>query len=117
MATPLNPPRPRQAGSGPKKKTDVTILLAETMARFPEWRQRCSFMAAAAERPGIDLAPLSEGCKRIRAEVHQARTDILLALADTPARLAGHSRVVDVERALDSVDTAVRAGELRLLRH
>jgi hypothetical protein len=49
--------------------------------------------------------------------VHQARTDILLALADTPARLAGHSRVVDVERALDSVDTAVRAVELRLLRH
>lgn len=87
------------------------------MARFPEWRQRCAFMEAAAARPHIDRAPLVEDCATIRAEVQEARTDILLALADAPPRLAGHSRVVDVERALDSVDTAVQAVETQLLRH
>ena len=87
------------------------------MERFPDWRQRCALMAAEAERRGGDGAHLTEGCAAIRAEVQDARTDILLALADTPPQLAGHSRVVDVERALDSVETAVTAVERRLLRH
>ena len=117
MAAPLDTSRPRQPSSGPRDHRHVTDILAQTMARFPDWRQRCAFMAAAAERPGSDPAPLAEACEVIRSEVLDARTDILLALLDQPARLAGHSRVVDVERALDSVDTAVRAVELRLLRH
>jgi hypothetical protein len=95
----------------------VTEILAATMERFPDWRQRCALMAAEAERPGNNAEQLTEGCAAIRAEVQDARTDILLALADTPPRLAGHSRVVDVERALDSVETAVAAVERRLLRH
>src|SRR3569623_844689 len=115
MAPPLQPPRPRQPSSGHKDRRDVTAILAMTMGRFPDWRQRCALMAAGADRPGNDAAQLTEGCAAIRAEVLGARTDILLALADSPAQLSGHSRVVDVERALDSVDTAVKAVELRLL--
>ena len=95
----------------------MTRLLAETMDRFPGWRQRCAFMAAAAARPDSDPAPLVEDCATIRAEVQEARTDILLALSDAPPRLAGHSRVVDVERALDSVEAAVQAVERQLRRH
>ena len=91
-------------------------ILAETISRFPAWRQRCAFMAAAAERPGANYAHLVRDCATIRAEVHAARTEILMALVDTPPRRAGHSRVVDVERALDSVDAAVAEFERRL-RH
>ena len=74
-------------------------------------------MAAAAERSGSNRAALTDDCAAIRSEVLAARTDILLALADAPARIAGHSRVVDVERALDSVDVAVKAVEQRLRQH
>lgn len=43
-------------------------------------------------------------CADLTAEIQEARTDLLLALAEAPQAVAGHSRVVDVERALDGIE-------------
>jgi hypothetical protein len=114
MSTPMTTPSHSPANSRHRNHRHVTDILAETVARFPAWRQRSAFMAAAAARPTGDTTRLTRDCAEIHAEVLAARTHILAELADTPPELAGHSRVVDVERALDSVDAAVTEVERRL---
>ena len=55
-----------------------------------------------------------ERCAAIEGELLMARTDLIEGLADAPQKVAGHSRVVDVERALDNIETAVEALRKRL---
>jgi hypothetical protein len=52
-------------------------------------------------------------CDAIEAELLSVRTTLLLDLADAPQKIAGHGRVVDVEKALDGVEA--QTGELRRL--
>lgn len=114
MSTTQQTSQSGRTNAGHRDHRDVTEILAQTMARFPQWRERCAFMSAMAERPAMDRTRIARDCEAIRSEVLAARTDIIFALADAPQRLAGHSRVVDVERALDSVDAAISQVERRL---
>jgi hypothetical protein len=53
-------------------------------------------------------------CALIRGQLTEARTELILRLADAPQRVSGHSRVVDVERALDGVDAMLDDLDARL---
>jgi hypothetical protein len=46
--------------------------------------------------------------------VQSARVSLIETLMDAPQRVAGNSRITDVERALDNIDAAVRQLRERL---
>lgn len=103
-------PRQRQMDHS---NVDARKAIAETLARFGAWRVDLSRFAGKVERRFSDAerAAMLARCATIEGELLMARTDLLLGLADAPQKVVGHSRVVDVERALDNVAAAV--GELR----
>ena len=53
-------------------------------------------------------------CDEIAREISDVRGDLILDLADAPRPVAGHSRVVDVEKALDNIETSLRDVRARL---
>ena len=56
-----------------------------------------------------DRKAMLERCAAIEGELMMVRTDLIVGLADAPQKVAGNSRVVDVERALDNIEAAVEA--------
>ena len=90
--------------------------LADVLTRFGEWRDEIARMQARMERrySDADRADMLGRCAAIEDGLMAARTELLLTLADAPQRVAGNSRVVDVERALDNIETAVKAVRRKL---
>lgn len=88
-----------------------------TLAQFEGWRLDLARFSAQAERPLSEPARKSmlERCAGIENELLDARTDLIISLAHTPRKVAGHSRVVDVERALDSIEMDIAKLRGRLL--
>jgi hypothetical protein len=68
---------------------------------------------ASVERKGADRKAIRQECTSIREGILQARTDLIIGLAESPARMSGHGRVVDVGRALDSLEEILTQIEAR----
>jgi hypothetical protein len=95
---------------------DARRAIADTLERFGSWRLDLARFQGMAERRFTDAErrAMLERCTDIEDELTAARTDLLEGLADAPQNVAGHSRVVDVERALDNIADAVAALRRRL---
>ena len=48
-------------------------------------------------------------CQEIEREIADVRTDLIVNLAEAPQRVSGHSRVVDIEKALDNLERSLGA--------
>lgn len=85
---------------------DAKLAISDVVSQFERWRYALTLMNAKLDRPHSDAERqmMTEQCALIRGELTEARTELILRLADAPRRVSGHSRVVDVERALDGVD-------------
>lgn len=101
-----------------KRQTDtsnaeVRRAIATSWSRFSPWRNDIAHFNALAERGASapDRDKMLARCAAIETELLATRTDLIVNLAGSPAPVAGHSRVVDVERALDNIEQAV--SELR----
>lgn len=57
---------------------------------------------------------MASRCEEISREIANVRADIIWLLADTPREIAGHSRVVDIEKALDSIETKLAGVQSQL---
>ena len=88
----------------------VREALEPTMAQFNGWRSDLASFAVRADRHAgdRDRRKMRERCTAIEDELRAARTDIILELAEAPQTIAGHSRVADVEKALDNIEAALR---------
>lgn len=95
---------------------DARRAVATTLARFNNWRTDLATFDARIERRLTDAerARILVRCSAIDEEVLQARTDLIFGLSDAPQRVAGHSRVVDAEKALDSVQASIEQIRQRL---
>ena len=96
----------------------VREALAPTLTQFTAWRSDLARFAARADRPSGDRERrmMLERCAGIEAELRAARTELIIELGEAPQAIAGHSRVSDVERALDSIEAAL-ADICRRLSH
>lgn len=95
---------------------DARRAVAETLAQFGPWRLDLAQFMAHVER-GIsssDREKMLARCRAIEDELLAARTELIVSLAEAPQRVAGHSRVVDVERALDNIEASVTALRAKL---
>lgn len=86
---------------------------AATLEQFARWQLDLAQFHAQADRRLSDRARQSMllRCTEIDMEVLKARTSLIIDLAEAPPTIAGNSRVVDVERALDRIQSSVE--ELR----
>lgn len=93
--------------------TVVREALEPTMSQFNHWRSDLASFAVRADRHAgdRDRRAMLERLAKIEAELRAARTDIIIELAEAPPVIAGHSRVADVEKALDNIETSL--GEVR----
>jgi hypothetical protein len=102
---------PRKRRMMDHSNADARRAIAHTLGRFNDWRLDLARFQGMAERRFTEMERLGmlERCADIEGELMLARTDLIVGLADAPQKVAGHSRVVDVERALDNISTAVDA--------
>ena len=94
----------------------IREALEPTLTHFNAWRSDVASMAVKAARHAGDdeRRAMLERCAAIEEELLAARTDLLIEFADAPQPIAGHSRVADVEKALDNIEAALRDVERRL---
>ncbi len=88
---------------------EARAAIASTMRRFGPWRYKLAMLAAATAHRSADRASLLEHCKGIRRELDEARSEMVAALSEAPARITNHSRVNDVAKALDDVEARLVA--------
>lgn len=101
-----------------RRQTDTSNAEARgaiqaTLAQFSAWRSDLARYAVQVERrlTEAERAAMLARCDEIERQLLEARTDLLIGLADAPQKVAGHSRVGDVEKALDGV--AANVAQLR----
>lgn len=84
----------------------MRAALAEALTHFPAWHDDLARLEVRTRRgvPGRERAAMADRCGEIAREIAEVRTDIIFVLADTPQTIAGHSRVVDIEKALDNIE-------------
>lgn len=94
----------------------VRDALEPTLTQFSAWRSDLASLAVRAERGAgdRDRRAMLARCAAIEDELRAARTDLIIELAEAPRAIAGHSRVADVEKALDNIEAALRDIERRL---
>jgi hypothetical protein len=94
----------------------VRAAIEPTLTQFNAWRSDLASFAVRAERHhgDRDRRAMLERCAAIEEELLAARTDLILELGEAPRAIAGHSRVADVEKALDNIEATLRDIERRL---
>lgn len=113
-----------ELGHRPKRRAvvrdnqDARAAIADVVSRIADWRYTLTLLSAKAGRPHSESErrTMLAQCSEIRGRLVEARTDLLIRLADAPARLSGHSRVVDVERALDGIEATLDGLDRQLRR-
>ena len=95
---------------------DARRAVADTLALFVPWRLDLAQFMAHVERgiSSVEREKMLARCAAIEAELLAARTELIVSLAEAPRKVAGHSRVVDVEKALDNIEASVNALRAKL---
>lgn len=105
------------APRGPRQRdttnAEARLAVQGAVAQVGQWRNDLARFSARTARPCTpdDRRTILKRCARIEAELADVRAALLRDLEAAPQRVAGHSRVVDIERALDGI-----AGQTRALR-
>lgn len=111
MSEQQDEPRARRAIDTSNREARQAV--EPTVEQFHAWRSALAMLAVRAERRfrDADRQAMLERCAEIEGEIAGARSGLRAGLAEASEKVAGHSRVADVERALDGIEAAVR--ELR----
>ncbi|MGV3490777.1 MAG: hypothetical protein ACO1OG_05575 [Devosia sp.] len=95
---------------------DARRAIADTVGLFSGWRSDLARFNVKTERrfSTAERLEMLERCAGIAGEVQEARVALLEDLMEAPRRVVGHSRVADVEKALDGVEATLAEIERRL---
>jgi hypothetical protein len=105
----LNTELPRKRRVVDTSNGEARRAVQATLAQFNAWRLDLARFAALAERRSDETgrAKMLQRCGEIERELLEARTELIIGLANSPRKVSGNSRVVDVERALDNVEAGL----------
>ena len=109
-----NSPRPpRQVD---RTNRHARTAVADVVARCAPMRARIAVMHALAQRrlTATERARLTNECAEFQHEIAAARTALIIGLMDAPAKVTSHSRVFDIEKALDGIEVALAELQGRL---
>lgn len=84
--------------------------VAGVVRRMAPWRLDIAQMNAIVARPmrGAERTRCLSACTEIGKGVADARIMLIESLIDAPRKVLAHSRIADVERALDGVEADLR---------
>ena len=108
---------PRRAPVGGLAATrQARSAIADVAAGLADLHARARFIAASARYAHSTPAhtKLVAQCSEIEKAISEARSELIVNLMDAPPKVAGHSRVVDVEKSLDSLERALAAARQAL---
>jgi hypothetical protein len=109
-----------QSSEGPPSRVmdrsnrDAARAIAEIVSVIGDWREEAALMQAHLRFRHTLNERQRERIREIDAGIMELRTELIVRLADAPQKVAGNSRVVDVERALDNIEAAVTALRAKL---
>lgn len=98
----------RQKPAGVQERREVKAAVAPVMARISRWQVALTMLKAKIIRGNVEPLQLTGACRAIAQEVASGRRVIQRAIPD---RLRTHSRVVDIERSLATIE--LQATELQ----
>ena len=81
-------------------------VLADVVERIGPLRNRAIFIGARAPhaQTAAERQMLLAECREIGGIIQLTRTELIVRLMDVPRAVAGHSRVLDIEKSLDSLE-------------
>jgi hypothetical protein len=89
--------------------------IADVAAQLEPLLNRTIFIQAKARHGYLAERPeLERQCDEIESAIIEARSEVILRLMDAPAAVTSHSRVLDLERAIDSLERALAEARLAL---
>jgi hypothetical protein len=95
---------------------EVRDALAAIVERFGAWRAEVAMLSARAARGEPAHADeMRLHCDAILVAIRAAHEELVLDFAEAPAAISGHSRVADVEKALDQLEVELNRLKARLL--
>lgn len=100
-----------------KTNAEARRAVIEIGRRLGPMRERIAMIDAHAQRGVSDplRGNLIDECLEITESFREARVDLLCNLIDAPARVTSHSRVADLEKAIDNLESAVAGAKAKLL--
>jgi hypothetical protein len=105
---PQDHPRPRAVDHSNQYARKA---VSDIVDRFTPWRLAIAQMKGRAQHRRVlsreERQDMLDQCDGIANGLLQARTDLLIDLAEAPIKVTAHSRVVDVERALDNLEASL----------
>jgi hypothetical protein len=78
--------RPHRRRTVSHLNRDVRLIIRDTLGHFDQWRDRVAMLQASAERKGADRKAIRKECTSIRAGILQARTELIIGLAESQPR-------------------------------
>lgn len=99
----------RRSSESHLTRKQAMLVLSNVVGRFGAWRSELAIIASRVARPHSEAerVAMRTACVRIATQVSDAHAEIIIGLAGAPQSVRGHSRVVDVEKALDGVEASL----------
>src|SRR4051812_8192764 len=91
----------RQKPAGVQERREVKEAIAPVLARIGRWQIALTMVKAKIGKGNADPLQLTGACRAIAQEVASGRRIIHRAIPD---HLRAHSRVVDIERSLATIE-------------
>ena len=87
-------------------RREASAAISDIVEGLEPLRTKLAFIGAKSSRSrtASEGAVLLQECLWIESSIAEARTLLVLRLMDALAVVSGHSRVLDVERAIDSLE-------------
>jgi hypothetical protein len=90
---------------------DARRAVADAVRSLQPLREQVALIAARAERPlaAAERQRLCQQCENVERICQEVRVALRERLMDAPHKVVSHSRVTDVEKALDNLEAATSA--------
>ena len=97
---------------------DARVAIGPTIDLCQAWRTEIAQIGAKAGRPFFsdDHYRLLRRCDEIGAQIRGARTSLTIELVEAPIKVRSHTRIVDLEKALDNLEATLETVRGRLVR-
>jgi len=109
------PQRRRAAPSGESGR-QAKRAVSDIIDRFGPWRASVARMLVQSDRmcSAAERVSLEKECEQLETAVRIARLEVLDRLIEAPHKVVSDSRIVDVERGLDSLELSLANCRARL---
>lgn len=107
---------PRKKRAVDNSNGDARRAVADVVRRLEPMRAKVAIVSARTSRThsSAERTELLAECDEVARACQDSRIELLDRLIDAPFKVVSHSRVADVEKAIDNLEAAVIAAKRQL---